>query len=82
MIYYLIIINIITLITYKIDKYCSIKKYRRISEKTLILLSFIGGCFGAFLGMYLFHHKTKKIKFKLLIPISSIIWIYVIYKYI
>ncbi|MBO5183052.1 MAG: DUF1294 domain-containing protein [Bacilli bacterium] len=80
MTYYLIIINIITLITYKIDKQKSKENKRRISEKTLITLAFIGGALGAHIGMYTFHHKTKKIKFKLLIPLSLIMWIFIIYK--
>ena len=42
------------------------------------ILSLLGGCFGTLLGMYLFHHKTKKLKFKL-IPVICIIWILVLY---
>lgn len=81
MIYYLIIINIVALITYKIDKQKAKKNKRRISEKTLIIISFIGGSFGAFLGMNIFHHKTKKTKFKILVPLSVILWIYILIKF-
>jgi len=79
--YYLIIINILTFIFYGIDKLFAVYKKRRISEKTLLLFSFLGGCFGGLLGMYLFHHKTKKSKFKILMPIFILIWIYVFYNY-
>ena len=80
MIYYLIIINIISFIIYGIDKYKSIKHKYRISENTLISLSIIGGVFGSILGMIIFHHKTKKIRFKISIPIILIIWICILIK--
>ena len=79
MIYYFIIINIITIIIYGIDKYKSIKHKYRISEKTLIILAILGGPFGAFLGMLIFHHKTKKKKF-MIIPIIMLIWVYILIK--
>ena len=65
MIYYLVLVNIISFIIYGIDKYLAIKKRRRVSEKNLILLSFIGGSIGSILAMNLFHHKTKKKKFNI-----------------
>ncbi len=60
MIYYLLAINLITFIIYGIDKYKSIKHKYRISENTLIILAILGGSLGAFFGMIIFHHKTKK----------------------
>ncbi len=81
MIYYLLIINIITFITYGIDKYKSIKHKYRISEATLIILAILGGPLGALLGMILFHHKIKKKKFIILIPIILILWVYILIKF-
>lgn len=75
---YIILINIITFITYKIDKIKAKKNKYRISESTLIILAYIGGALGAILAMNLFHHKTKKTKFKILIPLALIMWIYII----
>ncbi len=60
---YLAIINLITFIIYGIDKKRAIRKQIRISEKTLISLGFIGGSLGALIGMFMFHHKTRKIWF-------------------
>lgn len=80
MIYYLIILNIISFIIYGIDKLKAKKKYRRIKEKTLITLSLIGGPLGSIMGMYIFRHKTKKIKFKILNLLSLILWIIIIVK--
>lgn len=78
MIYYLIILNIISFIIYGIDKLKAKKKYRRIKEKTLITLSLIGGPLGSIMGMYIFRHKTKKLKFKILNPLFLILWIIII----
>ena len=63
---YLISINVYTFILCYIDKLRSIKKKYRIKESTLILISILGGCFGFVLGMHIFRHKTKKMKFNLL----------------
>ena len=81
MTYYLLIINIITFIIYGIDKYKSIKHKYRISEATLIILAIIGGSIGAFFGMIIFHHKTKKKKFIITIPIIMLLWVYILIKF-
>jgi uncharacterized membrane protein YsdA (DUF1294 family) len=56
------------------DKRKAIRNAWRIPERTLILVAFLGGGFGSFLGMYFFRHKTKHIKFVLLLPISAILY--------
>ena len=81
MTYYLIIINIITFIIYGIDKYKSIKHKYRISENTLIILAILGGSLGAFFGMITFHHKTKKKKFIILVPLLILIWVWILIKF-
>lgn len=58
----IIVLNIVTFFTYGLDKYLAIKRKRRISEISLLILSIIAPFF-ALLGMFIFHHKTKKIKF-------------------
>ena len=78
MAYYLLTINIITFIIYGIDKYKSIKHKYRISENTLIILAILGGPLGALMGMISFHHKTKKKKFTILIPIILLLWVYIL----
>lgn len=78
MLIYLSIVNFIAFILCFIDKQLAIKHKRRISEKTLLFFSLIGGCFMFYVGMYLFHHKTKHIKFKILVPLFILIWIYII----
>lgn len=66
---YLIIINVLTALLMLIDKQNAINKKRRIPEKTLIWLAIAGGSFGELMGMYLFRHKTKHLKFSIGLPV-------------
>ncbi|MEG2915713.1 MAG: DUF1294 domain-containing protein [Oscillospiraceae bacterium] len=64
--------NIIVFFLYGIDKYKAQKGQWRISESTLIITAFFMGGLGAFLGMKTFRHKTKHLKFKILVPLALI----------
>ena len=61
--WYLLGINILAFLLYGLDKSLAKKKMYRVSEYSLLVVSFFGGSIGSLLGMKLFHHKTKKIKF-------------------
>ena len=52
-----------------IDKSKAKRGAWRIPEKTLFLLSIIGGSVGTWLGMYAFHHKTKHWYFVIGMPL-------------
>lgn len=71
--------NIIVFALYGYDKISAIKGTWRISERTLILAAFLMGGFGAFLGMQIFRHKTKKLKFNISVPLAMLLNIAVIY---
>ncbi len=58
-----------------IDKQKAKRHKWRISENTLILISILGGSIGSIIGMQLFRHKTKHVKFKLGLPIILIMQI-------
>ena len=73
--YYLLIVNVVTFILYGIDKRKAVKKAWRIPEVTLILFAAIGGSAGALLGMFVWHHKTRKWKFRILVPLFVVVWI-------
>ena len=73
LIVYLIIINISTFIIFGIDKRRAVKNRWRIAESTLFLLALIGGSIGAEAGMYVFHHKTKHLRFVIGIPLIFIL---------
>ena len=66
---YLLIVNAGGLILMLIDKIKAKKNRWRISEATLMLMAAVGGSVGCLLGMYLFRHKTKHLKFTLGIPL-------------
>ena len=70
---YLIIINIFSFLLMGLDKLLAIIKKRRISEATLLFFSLIGGGLGTLIGMYIFRHKIRKMKFQILVPLSLII---------
>lgn len=78
--YYLLIINIIGFLLIMVDKYKAIKKSWRIRENTLIFFAIIGAATGELISMLLFHHKTKKNKFIILIPIIIIIQMFICLK--
>ena len=65
--------NIFTFALYGIDKRKAKKNRWRISESALIGCAFLMGGVGALLGMSLLRHKTKHLKFKLLIPLAVIV---------
>lgn len=72
---YLGCINAVTFFIYGIDKWKAKKGRYRISEKALLILAGIGGSVGAGIGMWLFRHKTKKVKFHLGVPAIFLIQI-------
>lgn len=76
--YYLISVNVIALLMMSIDKSASKKRNkRRIPERNLLGLALFGGSIGATLGMYLFKHKTRKLPFKLGLPVIIVLQIVV-----
>lgn len=76
-----LIINIIGLLIMLIDKKKAINSKWRIPEKTIFIVTMLGGGIGTIIGMYKFRHKTKKLKFTIGLPvitlseIALIIWI-------
>ncbi len=71
--YYLIAVNVLAFVLMGIDKRRAKKNAWRIPEKTLFLLSLLGGSAGALLGMRIFHHKTRKWYFRFGIPLLLIL---------
>lgn len=65
---YLVIINAAALLFMLIDKQNARLHRWRIPEAVLFITAFIGGCPGIYLGMWLFHHKTRKPAFAIGMP--------------
>ena len=78
LLYYLIVINIVTFLVYGIDKWKAKQGSWRISEASLPILAVIGGSIGALLGMKVWRHKTQHKKFKYGLPLILIIQIILI----
>jgi uncharacterized membrane protein YsdA (DUF1294 family) len=65
MILYFTAISILSFLLFGLDKQKAKQNKRRISEFTLLLVSFLGGSLGSFLAMFIFRHKTSKTSFKI-----------------
>ncbi len=76
---YFIGVNLFGFLEMGIDKYKAKHHMWRIPENTLLLVSFLGGSIGSFIGMKLFRHKTLHPQFKYGIPAFFIINIITIY---
>ena len=72
---YLLIINLIAFILYGIDKKRAIRNEFRIRESVLLWLARLGGGIGSWIGLKLFRHKTKHTKFRIVVPLWTLIWI-------
>ena len=64
--------NLYAFILMGIDKRKAIKDVRRIPEKTLLAACGLFAAAGGLIGMHVFHHKTRKLKFKLGVPLMLI----------
>ena len=70
---YTLFINIKTFVLFAKDKSYAVHDQERISEKRLLKYCFWGGALGALLSMYIIHHKTQKVLFKILVPLMFIL---------
>lgn len=72
---YLITINLISILTFSIDKTQAKNNKRRVPEKILHLMELLGGVFGIMVFMYVIHHKSSKWQYYIITYIILIIWI-------
>lgn len=70
---YLVVINVAAFAAFGWDKYCAKNGRWRIPEIVLLALAALGGSAGALLGMVVFNHKTRKLKFNLTVPVLLIL---------
>lgn len=66
---FLVGINAVCYALFALDKGFSQRGEGRISEKNLFLTALLGGAAGGLLGMYLYHHKTRHLKFTVGMPL-------------
>ncbi|AGI47880.1 putative membrane protein [Thermoplasmatales archaeon BRNA1] len=65
-----VLLNVTAFLAYGWDKHKAKNDKWRTKESTLLALALLGA-FGGLSGMYAFHHKTRKGKFKL-------VWLFVV----
>lgn len=70
---YFIVINIFGFFIMWLDKRKAKKGAWRIPEKTLFIITALGGGIGTIAGMYVFHHKTQKVQFVVGLPLITIL---------
>lgn len=80
MIIFLALMNALGLILFGVDKSLARNGKRRISEACLLGTALLFGAAGCLSGMMLFHHKTRKRRFTIAIPVLlvlqiSLIWV-------
>ncbi len=77
---WLLVTGLIGFFTMIIDKGRAIHGERRISERTLITLSTMGGFWGVILASELAHHKSSKLEF--ILPVFGIAaaWVFIFAK--
>ncbi len=78
---YILLYNGFVFLLYGFDKRRAIQHQNRISERALLLSALSFGSLGALLGMYIWHHKTKKPLFVIVNSLLLIVHIglYVLY---
>lgn len=79
---YILIINLVGFLSMGLDKYKAKRGAYRISEKALFIIALIGGSIGSIIGMYKFHHKTKKNAFVFGMPMILVTQIVLILMYV
>jgi uncharacterized membrane protein YsdA (DUF1294 family) len=72
---WLTIINVITFLVYGYDKFQAKQGGWRVPEKVLHGLALAGGFLGGWLGRVVFHHKTRKPIFTIVLSISTLIYV-------
>jgi len=69
------VVSLLTFLLFGWDKLMAKKDRRRVPEGALLGAALLGGGFGGLLGMYLFRHKTRKLHFRILVPLFLILQI-------
>ena len=69
LLFYLVTINALGFLIMLADKEKAKKRLWRIPEATLLTVAALGGSIGCLAGMKVFHHKTRKSKFYIGIPV-------------
>ena len=72
-------VNLAAFALYGIDKYKARRGLWRIPESVLLFAAAAGGSAGALLGMRVFHHKTRKPRFYIGVPVMLLLHLVILY---
>jgi uncharacterized membrane protein YsdA (DUF1294 family) len=76
---WLVTTSIVTFLLYGFDKNQARLGRGRVPEIILHVLALLGGFMGGWLGRIVFHHKTHKSNFTIVLTISTILHLFIIY---
>lgn len=65
--------NVVVFLFYAVDKFKARRGLWRVSEATLLKLALLGGAAGAALGIFGLHHKVRKPRFAIGVPVMLVI---------
>lgn len=74
MVVYVSVMNALALFIYHSDKRRAQAGEWRVSERALLAVAMFGGGLGAWIGMHVFHHKSRHVRFRLLVPLACLVW--------
>lgn len=69
---YLAVVSLATFVVFAYDKAAAKRNSTRVMERRLLLLSLVGGAIGGIVAMRLFRHKTRHLKFVILLPLFAL----------
>ncbi len=72
---YIVVISVAAFLMMGIDKNKAKAGQRRISERTLFTIAWVGGSLGMYIGMNVFRHKTKHKSFAIGLPMIILVQI-------
>ena len=74
----LLIMNVTAFLLMRTDKRRARHQEERIPERVLLLVAAFFGALGASLAMYIYHHKTRHLRFAVGLPMMFLLQVYVI----
>ena len=75
---YMVLISLVGFVVMLVDKLKAQKNEWRISESKLLTIALLGGGAGIWIGMYTFNHKTRKCKFTMLVPLITVMEVFLL----
>ena len=71
----LVLTNLAAFLLMGIDKRRAVRDVWRIPERTLLTACGLFAAAGGLIGMHVFHHKTRKLKFSVGVPVMLVVQI-------